>query len=120
MGHHLGDRVEDAAGGRGGLLRWVGPSFYYDMEDTMKKGMTPESVEQMAQQIQQAGEDVQQAFQQIASRVSEFDWTGEDRDRFVSEFTDGLGQLAQQVNQQCGDFSERGTKNAAAQREASA
>ncbi len=86
----------------------------------MKKGMTPESVEQMAQQIQQAGEDVQQAFQQIASRVSEFDWTGEDRDRFVSEFTDTLGQLAQQVTQQCGEFSERGTQNAAAQREASA
>ena len=93
--------------------------FYYDMEDTMKKGMTPESVEQMAQQIQQAGDDVQHAFQQIASRVSEFDLTGEDRDRFVSEFTDGLGQLAQQVNQQCGEFSERGTRNAAAQREAS-
>lgn len=93
--------------------------FHYDMEDTMKKGMTPESVEQMAQQVQTAGEDAQQVFQQIASRVAEFDWTGEDRDRFVSEFTDALGQLAQQVASQCGDFSERGTRNAAQQRDAS-
>ncbi len=85
----------------------------------MKKGMTPESVEQMAQQIQEAGEQVQQIFQQISSRVEGFDWTGEDRDRFVSEFADTLGQFAQQVAQQCGDFSERGTQNAAQQREAS-
>lgn len=85
----------------------------------MKKGMTPESVEQMAQQIQEAGDQVQQIFQQIADRVESFDWTGEDRDRFVAEFTGTLGQLAQQVTTQCGDFSTRGIQNAAQQREAS-
>ena len=85
----------------------------------MKKGMTPESVEQMAQQIQEAGDSVQQIFQQISSRVEGFDWTGEDRDRFVSEFADTLGQAAQQVAQTCGDFSQRGSQNASKQREAS-
>ncbi|MGP9539765.1 WXG100 family type VII secretion target [Brachybacterium sp. AOP43-C2-M15] len=85
----------------------------------MKKGMTPESVEQMAQQIQDSSDRVQQTFQQVSSRVQEFDWTGEDRDRFVSEFSDTLGQLVQQVVQQLGDFSERGTRNAQQQREAS-
>lgn len=96
-----------------------GTSFFYEMEDIMKKGMNPESVDQMGQQTQQAGDDVQQAFQQVSSRLTEFDWTGEDRDKFVSEFSDQLGQLAQQVAQQCDDFAERAKANATAQREAS-
>ena len=85
----------------------------------MKKGMAPESVEQMGQQIQQVGEDAQRIFQQIADRVQSFDWTGEDRDRYVSEFSDALGQMVQQVVQQCGDFSNRASQNASQQREAS-
>lgn len=86
----------------------------------MKKGMTPEAVEQMAQQITQAGESTQQIYQQISGRVTEFDWTGEDRDRYVSEFEGTVGQLVQQVVQQAGDFAERANRNAAEQREASA
>nr|WP_245822866.1 hypothetical protein [Brachybacterium avium] len=89
------------------------------MEDTMKKGMNPEAVDQMSQQIQQAGDDALQAFQQVASRVEGFDWTGEDRDRFVGEFTGTLQDLAQRVKQSCDEFSERGKTNAAKQREAS-
>lgn len=90
-----------------------------EMEDTMKKGMIPEAVEQMAQQIQDAGEETRQIFSQIQGRVEGFDWTGEDRDRFVSEFSDALGQLTQQVADQAGELSQRATRNAAAQREAS-
>jgi uncharacterized protein YukE len=90
------------------------------MEDTMKKGMTPEAVERMAQQISEAGETTQQIYQQISSRVADFDWTGEDRDRYVSEFEGTVGALVQQVVQQAGQFSERATRNAAEQREASA
>lgn len=85
----------------------------------MKKGMNPESVEQMGQQVQEAGDQAQQVFQKVAARVEEFDWTGEDRDQFVSQFTDQLGQLAQQVAQQCADFADRASQNAGAQREAS-
>ena len=94
-------------------------SCHAEMEGTMKKGMAPESVEQMGQQIQQVGEDAQRIFQQIADRVQSFDWTGEDRDRYVSEFSDALGQMVQQVVQQCGDFSNRASQNASQQREAS-
>src|SRR5699024_12436025 len=90
-----------------------------EMEGRMKEGMTPEAVEQMGQQIQQVGEDAQRIFQQIADRVQSFDWTGEDRDRYVSEFSDSLGQMVQQVVQQCGDFSNRASQNASQQREAS-
>ncbi|WP_114855642.1 hypothetical protein [Brachybacterium sp. YJGR34] len=85
----------------------------------MKKGMTPESVEQMGTQIQDAGEQTSQIYQQVQGRVEEFDWTGEDRDRFVSEFGDSVGQLVQQVLQQTGDFAQRASQNAAAQRDAS-
>ncbi|WP_193105234.1 hypothetical protein [Brachybacterium sp. FME24] len=86
----------------------------------MKKGMTPESVEQMGTQITTAGEQTQQIFTQVQSRVTDFDWTGEDRDRFVSEFEGELGQLVQQIVQQAGDFADRASRNAAGQRDASA
>lgn len=86
----------------------------------MKKGMTPEAVEQMGQQITDSAEQTQQIYAQMQSRVSEFDWTGEDRDRFVSEFEGELGQLVQQVVQQAGEFADRASRNAAAQRDASA
>ena len=78
----------------------------------MKKGMNPEAVEQMAQQITDAADQANEAYQRVLSRVQEFDWTGEDRDRYVSEFESTV--------QQAGDLSERATKNASEQREASA
>ena len=118
--HHLGNRDEEAVRDRGGPLRWVGKSFHYDMEVTMKKGMNPEAVDQMSQQIQQAGEDALAAFNEVSGRVEGLDWTGEDRDRFVGEFNGSLLELAQRVKQTCDEFHERGTQNAAKQREASA
>ncbi len=96
-----------------------GDSFHYDMEDTMKKGMNPEAVEQMSQQIEQAGEDAMAAFTEVAGRVEGFDWTGEDRDRFVGEFTGTMQELAQRVRQGCTELAERGRQNAAKQRAAS-
>lgn len=86
----------------------------------MKKGMNPEAVEQMAQQITDAADQANEAYQRVLSRVQEFDWTGEDRDRYVSEFESTVGQAVQQLVQQAGDLSERATKNASEQREASA
>jgi uncharacterized protein YoxC len=90
------------------------------MECIMKKGMTPESVEQMGTQITDAGDQTQQIYTQVQGRVTDLDWTGEDRDRYVSEFEGELGQLVQQVVQQAGEFAERASANASAQREASA
>lgn len=86
----------------------------------MKKGMTPEAVEQMAEMIRSAGEDANAAYTTIQGRVTDFDWTGEDRDRYVSEFDSTIGQLVQQVKQQAEQFAERASRNAAEQREASA
>lgn len=86
----------------------------------MKKGMTPESVEQMGTQIDEAGQEAQQIYTQIQGRITDFDWTGEDRDRYVSEFEGTVGQMVQQVVQQATEFAERARRNAAEQREASA
>ena len=96
-----------------------GGSFHYEMEDTMKKGMNPEAVEQMGQQIQDAGEQANQIFEEIASKVEGFDWTGEDRDKYVSEFTGTVRDLVTQVKQQCEDFAERAKANAQSQRKTS-
>lgn len=86
----------------------------------MKKGMTPEAVEQMAELIRSAGEDANAAYTTIQGRVTDFDWTGEDRDRYISEFDSTIGQLVQQVKQQAESFAERASRNAAEQRDASA
>ena len=91
----------------------------HDMEDAMKKGMTPESVEQMGTQITEAGEQARQFYTQAQSRVSELDWTGEDRDQYVSEFESELGQLVDQLVQRTTEFADRASQNANAQREAS-
>src|SRR5699024_6948791 len=99
--HHLGNRDEEAVRDCGVPLRWVGKSFHYDLEDTMKKGMNPEAVDQMSQQIQAAGEDALAAFTDVAGRVEGFDWTGEDRDRYVGEFNGAMLELAQRVKQTC-------------------
>ena len=117
--HHLGNRDEEAVRDCGVPLRWVGKSFHYDMEDTMKKGMNPEAVDQMSQQIQAAGEDALAAFTDVAGRVEGFDWTGEDRDRYVGEFNGAMLELAQRVKQTCDEFAERGKQNAMKQRDAS-
>ncbi|WP_241237424.1 hypothetical protein [Brachybacterium saurashtrense] len=89
------------------------------MEDIMKKGMNPEAVDQMATAMTESGETVRNLFEQTASRVEGFDWTGEDRDRYVSEFRDGLGALTEQVVSRAGELAERARANAQAQRGAS-
>ncbi|MGP9682669.1 MULTISPECIES: hypothetical protein [unclassified Brachybacterium] len=86
----------------------------------MKKGMTPESVEQMGSQITEAGDQIQQIYTQIQARVAELDWTGEDRDRYVAEFDGDLGTQVQQAVTKTVDLAERAVRNAVAQRQASA
>ena len=86
----------------------------------MKKGMNPEAVRQMGTQIGTAGEEVRTAYTTVQGRVTEFDWTGEDRDRYVSEFDSTLGQLVTTVVDQLTTFQERAETNARQQEEASA
>ncbi|NMA76061.1 MAG: hypothetical protein GX960_02175 [Actinomycetales bacterium] len=85
----------------------------------MKKGMNPELVAQMGQQITQAGEDAMAAYTEVAGRVEGLDWTGEDRDRYVSDFSSTVQNLVQQLQTQCAEFGERARTNADQQRTAS-
>ncbi|HIY24686.1 MAG TPA: WXG100 family type VII secretion target [Candidatus Brachybacterium merdigallinarum] len=86
----------------------------------MKKGMDPEAVEQLATQIEETGQEIQGEFQRVQGRVSEFDWTGEDRDQYVAEFDGTIAEQISQIVQTANEFGERARKNAAEQREASA
>lgn len=85
----------------------------------MKKGMNPEAVDQMAGQVESAGDDIQQAYAEVQGRVTDFDWTGEDRDRYVSEFESTIGDLVKSVAQQATELADRARRNASEQREAS-
>jgi hypothetical protein len=86
----------------------------------MKKGMNPEAVRQMGTQIGDSGQDVRTAYTTVQGRVTDFDWTGEDRDRYVSEFEGTLGGLVDAVVQQLTEFGERASANADQQESASA
>ena len=93
--------------------------FLDELEDTMKKGMNPEAVEQMGSTAETAGDEVNTVYTTVQGRVTDFDWTGEDRDKYVSEFEGTLGGLVQQVVSQAQQFAERARQNAQQQREAS-
>lgn len=83
-----------------------------------KKGMDPEAVKQMAQSIRDAGEEAQSAFDDVKGKVDELDWTGEDRDDYVSQFED-LADKVKQLKQKADDFAESAEKNAKEQTTAS-
>lgn len=85
----------------------------------MKKGMNPEAVEQLAQAVSDAADQARQHYSQAQSALEGLDWTGEDRDRYVSEFED-LGQQVQDLVRQATELGQRLTTNAAQQRSASA
>src|SRR5690606_3406812 len=93
--------------------------FLDDLEDMMKKGMNPEAVRQMGTQIGDAGEAVKSAYTTVLGRVTDFDWTGEDRDRYVSEFEGTLGGLVDGIVQQLTEMGERAASNADQQESAS-
>ena len=86
----------------------------------MKKGMNPVAVRQMGTQIGTSGEEVRTAYTTVQGRVTEFDWTGEDRDRYVAEFDSTLGPLVSSVVDQLTDFQNRAEANAGQQEDASA
>lgn len=124
-----GSRVVSSPGGQGSW-KWPWGSrrsgsvggdliFLDELEDTMKKGMNPEAVEQMGSTAETAGDEVNTVYTTVQGRVTDFDWTGEDRDKYVSEFEGTLGGLVQQVVSQAQQFAERARQNAQQQREAS-
>ena len=86
----------------------------------MKKGMNPEAVAQMGQQITQAGEDAMAVYTEVAGRVEGLDWTGEDRDAYLSDFNSTVQDLVKKLQSECAAFGERANTNADQQRTASA
>ena len=85
----------------------------------MKKGMTPEAVESLAEQIRGAGDDANAAYTTIQGRIADFDWTGEDRDRYVPEFDEQVGGANKVVIQRLNELAQKLRSNAQHQRETS-
>jgi uncharacterized protein YukE len=85
-----------------------------------KKGMNPESVDQMAQRIDEAGEEVMNHFTQARDAVTDLDWTGEDRDRYVSQFEGELSSQVEALKAAAHTLAERARANSEEQRTASA
>ncbi|UYG15625.1 hypothetical protein BRM3_08175 [Brachybacterium huguangmaarense] len=86
----------------------------------MKKGMIPEDVDKIATDITTAVEDVDTYYNDAYSALTELDWTGDDRDRFVSDFEEQVGGLLTTLKQAASDMATRATTNANEQRNASA
>ncbi|MDO5662001.1 MAG: hypothetical protein Q4G40_04845 [Brachybacterium sp.] len=85
-----------------------------------KKGMVPEQVDNAAAQIRSFGEEARSFHQEAQARVTDLDWTGDDRDQYVSRFESEVGQLIEQIAAQAADFADRAQRNAQEQRQASA
>jgi uncharacterized protein (DUF2461 family) len=84
-----------------------------------RKGMDPDAVEQMGRTIEDAGQGVQDVYTKARTAVSELEWTGEDRERFVTDFESEVGDLVTRVQQGLEDLAERARTNATEQRQAS-
>lgn len=85
----------------------------------MKKGMNPEAVEAVAGRVDELIDNMKSVYEGRLGYVTDLDWTGEDRDRYVSEFEGQVGAANQAVIQALTDLAERMRTNAAAQRETS-
>ncbi|MEE1616823.1 WXG100 family type VII secretion target [Brachybacterium sp. J153] len=85
----------------------------------MKKGMNPEAVEAIAGDIDELIESMNSIYEGRLGYVTDLDWTGEDRDKYLSEFESTIGTANQAVVQQLTDFAERLRTNAKGQREIS-
>ncbi|PWH05031.1 hypothetical protein DEO23_15490 [Brachybacterium endophyticum] len=84
-----------------------------------KKGMNPDNVRQMAQKINDAADDIMNYYNDAKGKVTDLDWTGEDRDDYVSTFEGDLQQQVQKVQQAAQDLAERADSNAKEQEQAS-
>ena len=85
----------------------------------MKKGMNPEAVEQLAGQVDSLIENLNQIYTGRLGYVTDLDWTGEDRDRYVPEFEEQVGNANRTLCDQLTELAERLRTNAQHQRETS-
>lgn len=85
----------------------------------MKKGMNPEAVEAIAGSVEELIENMNSVYEGRLGYVTDLDWTGEDRDRYLSEFESTVGTANKAVVSALTEFAERLRTNAQQQREAS-
>lgn len=85
----------------------------------MKKGMNPEAVEQLAGQVDSLIENMNTIYTGRLGYVTDLDWTGEDRDRYVPEFEDQVGNANRAVVEKLTEIAERLRSNAQHQRDTS-
>ncbi|MEE1649519.1 hypothetical protein V1260_01795 [Brachybacterium sp. J144] len=85
----------------------------------MKKGMNPEAVEAIAGDIDELIESMNSIYEGRLGYATDLDWTGEDRDKYLSEFESTVGAANKAVVSQLTEFAERLRTNAQAQRETS-
>ena len=85
----------------------------------MKKGMNPEAVEQLAQQVDGLVDNMNSVYTGRLGYVTDLDWTGEDRDRYVPEFEEQVGTANKTVVQKLTELAEKLRANAQHQRETS-
>lgn len=85
----------------------------------MKKGMNPEAVEQLAGQVDSLIENMNTIYTGRLGYVTDLDWTGEDRDRYVPEFEDQVGNANRAVVEKLTEIADRLRSNAQHQRDTS-
>ncbi|MFC7376556.1 hypothetical protein ACFQS2_05155 [Brachybacterium sp. GCM10030267] len=84
-----------------------------------KKGMDPEAVEAIANDVDELVENFKSIYDGRLGHVTDLDWTGEDRDKYISEFESVVGQANTAAIQRLTDLANRMRTNAQQQREAS-
>lgn len=85
----------------------------------MKKGMNPEAVEAVASSVEALAEEIRGVYEARMTQVTDLDWTGQDRDQYLSEFDSEVGGANQSVISQLDAFVERLRSNVRQQRETS-
>lgn len=80
-----------------------------------KKGMNPDAVNALATAIIDNSKQAQTIYDTVYGELEGLDWTGEDRDRFLSDFESALGQAVTNLVSTAEGFGQRAQENAAAQ-----
>lgn len=83
------------------------------------KGMDPGTVEQLALSIEAAAGNAHAAYTHARTAATELEWTGEDRDRYITDLESTVADAVQRIVQLAEQFCERARKNVAEQESAS-
>lgn len=83
-------------------------------------GMDIEQVRQLASQLGQKAEQIDQIIQEVSNRLGGTDWKGPDADKFRNDWQGTLTSQLRNVAQALRDTQNRATQNASQQEQTSA